>query len=391
MAQKLDGTEEYNSDWNKFIAAVEREDVKTIIKLVRKPTIFWQNPLEVAISKNKTKAIQTLLHCNIDPNKVIGPIHNTPLHLAVLNGDLETVKALLTGGADLEKMNIHLYTPFLTALENGNEEILSFFVNNFAFWKNSLNLKLWVKPMNQCPILGLLRNRSPRAWKHLAKVLQGGVETNIANQLGNTPLLEVLYTKEASTAAKIIRSLAAHGAKGNYVNSEGVSPLFKSVMLAEPQILRALFEIDSIDINITNMFRLTPLFYAVSNSKNIDVIKILMKAGANPLIEAAFTMRGKIVDAASAMLQALVMERIEVVEVFLEYGYTVKRKWFNTTVSKSIAWSRATHLSKQVPTLKALARKSVKKALAAHTKIPKWDSITVLELPVALASYISFT
>ena len=383
--EKLDGEEQ----WRILKTAIRNEDTTTIAKMVREQSAFGEenNPLEFAVSENKTKAIETLLNCFVDPNKAIGPMHNTPLHIAILNGNLAAVKILLKGGADLEKLNIHLYTPFLSALENGDEEMLTFFIQNLTFWKKSLKLKLWVEIYGQCPIQSLLRNKHPQAWSHLAALLQAGMDVNIANCFGNTPILEIMYTKKPRIVPNMVRLLAA---VGNYVNVEGISPLFKAVIMEEAEILRALCEIPTLDINIPNMFKLTPLFYAVNHCKNFQIFHILMKAGANPCIEAAFTMRGMVRDSASAILQALELGRVELLELFLQYGFAMKRSWFASANSNSIAWSKAAKLAKQVPSLKALARKQIKHEMAQNISMPGAECLAALELPASLVDYVSF-
>ena len=390
MAQNNTGRHEGEEEWLKFKTAVRNEDSSTIAKMVRKPNIVHNNPLEIAVKENKTKSIETLIKCHVDPNKGIGPLHNTALHIAILNGNLTAVKLLINGGGDLEKLNIHLYTPFLSALENGNEEMLAFFVGNLNFWKNSLNLKLWVETYNQCPIQSLLRNKHQHSCRHLAALLQAGLDVNVGNCFGNTPILQIMYTKKPCTVASMVRLLAAHGAVGNYVNCEGISPLFKAVTMEEVDILRALCEIRTLEINLPNMFRLTPLFYAVSHCRNLEIFNILMKAGANPTIEAAFTMRGRVRDSASAMLQALELGRIELLELFFEYGFTMKRSWFRNKSPSSINWSKAAKLAQKVPTLKTLTRKWIKMALYLNTNIPGTESVSSLELPASLEQYISF-
>ena len=382
--------DETNEDWRTLVQAIQMENTKEIIQKVRIQSNFWRYPLRIAVLDNKTKAIETLLQCKVDPNKSIGPTHNTPLHFAILNRNLSAIKTLIEHGADLEKFNIFLYTPFLTAMENGSDEVISFFIENAKFWKHSLGLNLWVESYNQCPIFSLLLNRNPQAWRHLDSLLGIGVDTNVANVRGNTPILETLYTKEAATAACVIKSLAAHGAWTNYTNGEGITPLFKGVSLDEPQVLRALLEVESLDINQPNMFNLTPLFYAVSNSRNTEVFQILMKAGSDPTISAAFTMRGKIVDQATALLQALVMERIEILKLFFDYGFTMKRSWFKNGQPTSMAWEKAKQLSNKTPSLKSLARKAIKQSLACYARIPKMESLASLELPSTLTNYIAF-
>ena len=174
------------------------------------------------------------------------------------------------------------------------------------------------------------------------------------------------------------------------MNFEGISPIFKVITLDDPTLLQALVEFQTLDINQTNMFRLNCVYYAASNTRNNEIIRILMKAGADPLSLGAFTMRGAIVDTASAMLAAVTLQKYTMVEIFFEFGFCMKRRWFKTRISESVAWAKMIDLSKKVPTLQSLARKSIKKSLASNTCIPNRTSVAKLELPRSLIEYVQF-
>ena len=348
------------------------------------------NPLELAISMNKNKIILCLAQIGFNINKATHPHFNTPLHLAVLGNNLTAVKILLDHGATLESLNIYQYTPFLSCMENGDESMIRFFLTHFPFWRKTLGLHLWASISNQCPIRSLIRNRDPRVIQYVTKLLQGGVSPNIRCSKGKSPLLEVMYTKDIKTATAFIKTLNRYDADVNYFNSEGICPLFKAVSLDDPTLLKTLIENKSLKIDLLNMFRLTSLFYAVSNSRNLEIIEALMKANADPCIPAAFTMRDIITDTASAMLQAVIKGRFSVIQIFFEYGYVPKRSWFFTKGAEGSAWNRASKLAQKVPSLKSLSRKSVKNSLTKGCGRPTNGQLLTLELPRSLTEYIAF-
>ena len=259
--------------------------------------------------------METLLKMQVNPSKSSGPNLNTPLHIAALGDNLPGVKLLLSYGADIEKFNLHRYTAFLTAMESSNRETVEFFIENLEMWKNVLNLNLWSEKHGQCPIHSILRNNIPGVVRYIYRLLQSGVSPNNVNMRGNTPLLEALYVRDHETALSITRALIKFGAEANYFNTEGICPLFRAVSSKDPKLVGALFEIKTMDVNFVNMFRLTPLFYCVSHSKNKTIAHMLMKAGADTTIKSAFTMRGAVFDKASTMLTALVNHII----LFLSY------------------------------------------------------------------------
>ena len=154
--------------------------------------------------------------------------------------------------------------------------------------------------------------------------------------------------------------------------------------------MQTLLQIPGLDINLPNMFCLTPIFYAVSSSRSHEVINLLMKGGADPSIEASFTMRNTIVDTASAILQAVVKGRTAILNIFFDYAYMPKRKWFINRGHNSIARQAAENISRRVPTLKSITRKTIKSSLSRVTKIPNRAAVKTLGLPRTLIDYIAY-
>ena len=226
--------------------------------------------------------------------------------------------------------------------------------------------------------------------QHATQLLLKGASPNIKCPGGNTPLMDVLYMKDTQTAIAFIRTIKHFAANANYFNKEGICPLFKCITMNDPMLIAALLEIPELDVNWVNMFRLTPIFYAVSNTRRHEIISILLKAGADPSISAAFTMRSLVVDTASPILQALVKGRTKILEQFFDYGYCLKRKWFLNHTHDTMAWKAAEQISKRVPSLKTLTRKTIKTAMSKVTKIPKRHTIESLGLPASLSDYVAF-
>ena len=341
----------------------------------------------------KNKAPAALLRRNMDMDRSFGPWLNIALHIAATNSNLPSLQLLRNHGADLEKLNACLYTPFLTAIENSDKIVVHFFAKHFTYWKNKLRLNLYVEIHNQCPLRSLIHNQNPRVIRYAPFLLQAGVSPNIKGPTGNTPLLEVMYFRETKAAVTFIECVNQYGADANYFNREGICPLFKAVALDEPILLKALIKNPSLDVNLPNMFYLTPIFYATANAKSTKIVKLLLKAGADPTIRASFRMHGTVVDTATALLNALTRGRAKLLELFFEYGYYPKRKWFigtESTAANREAWETTKELSTRVPSLKALTRKTLKLSLSKRVRIPSTESIQSLGIPKSLVEFISF-
>ena len=163
--------------WDDFCAAVDTENIPKVQKLIKNKTIMTKtkgNPVELAVSTNKNKVVRCLCQMGFNVNKTTDTNLNTPLHIAVLNNNLPVIRSLLEYNADIEKINAYLYTPFLSAMENGNENIIRFLLTHLPFWRQALGLNLWVHLTNQCPIRSLIRNRDTRVAPYVVKLLREG-------------------------------------------------------------------------------------------------------------------------------------------------------------------------------------------------------------------------
>ena len=163
MACAGGGSINYAPEWDKFLQAIGREDSKVVMRLAKHPKIIEKtkgNLLELIITLDKNKLLMALIKKGHNINKSFGPYHNTALHIAVLNKNLDGIKLLIKNGADIEKINVFNYTPFLSALENSNEDVVKFMLMRLGRWKHVHRLNLWVKMNGQCPIRSLLRNQN---------------------------------------------------------------------------------------------------------------------------------------------------------------------------------------------------------------------------------------
>ena len=122
---------EINEEWiDRFREALVIEDIKEVKRLTANEGAMVSasiNPIEWAVKMGKNKALAALLRRNMDVDRSFGPWLNTALHIAAINSNLPALKLLLNHGADLEKLNACLYTPFLTAIENSDEIVVHFF------------------------------------------------------------------------------------------------------------------------------------------------------------------------------------------------------------------------------------------------------------------------
>lgn len=86
--------------------------------------------LRQAVSNRQYKAITLLLEYGADVNfckpDMVFPYNSTPVHIAARNNDLETVKRLVTYGADVTVKDHYGERPYHCAVTHNNEEMKTF-------------------------------------------------------------------------------------------------------------------------------------------------------------------------------------------------------------------------------------------------------------------------
>ncbi|KAJ6820407.1 potassium channel AKT1-like [Iris pallida] len=82
----------------------------------------------LAVEQNDLELLEKIIQCGGDATvPQHGQDRNTPLHVAVNEGNVEMARFLLDQGADVDKPNIHGWTPRTLADQQGHEEIVALF------------------------------------------------------------------------------------------------------------------------------------------------------------------------------------------------------------------------------------------------------------------------
>ena len=82
------------------------------------------------ISKNNYVAVKELIKRGADVN-IPGEFDQTPLHTAVLTGNLDIIKLLLENGADLSQVDERNLTAIDYAKDEKDEKIIIFLERNY--------------------------------------------------------------------------------------------------------------------------------------------------------------------------------------------------------------------------------------------------------------------
>jgi ankyrin repeat protein len=202
-----------------------------------------QTPLHVvfllsAYSEDSFGIVQLLLERGADVNT--REDHESPLHLASWNGRLDSVRALLNCGANVNAKDSQGRTPLYQALRGSSIEDAGFGV--------------------------------------VQLLVEHGAAVNTRDKDDETPLHRASYYQHL----KSVRMLLDHGANVDAENTKGQTPLQQAFELSskdQVDIIQLLVERGA-DVNTRDMDHQTPLHFA-SSSQRLEIVRALLDHGAN--------------------------------------------------------------------------------------------------------------
>jgi ankyrin repeat protein len=116
-------------------AETDFSDVNAVIS-------YGDNALYCVVRWNDLSAAKAVIGAGIDLNKA-GDLGYTPLHVACMKGNVEMVKLLIDGGADIFALS-EGDTPFATARLGGHDEICDL-LGPLMKQAQSLDPTIWVR------------------------------------------------------------------------------------------------------------------------------------------------------------------------------------------------------------------------------------------------------
>ena len=172
---------------------------------------------------------------------VIGAAGDGPLTKAVKAGDVQAVRALIKSGTDVNVRSGDGSTPLLWAANGSNVEIA-------------------------------------RA------LIAGKAAVDAANDFGITPLLHASRTGDAAMVELLLRA----GANPSRAHPEGETPLMAAARSGSVPAVRLLLA-RGVDVNAAETFQKTTALMWAAAEGHIDVVDVLIEAGADPNRQAHVT------------------------------------------------------------------------------------------------------
>jgi ankyrin repeat protein len=180
--------------------------------------------------RGSAAAIRALLDAgaNVEPPEAV-KVRHSPLLLASMSGDLETVSLLLARGANANpRPNVSGGSPIAEAITFNRADVVRELIRAGArttlVERTGVNLLHWATITNRAGVI--------------QELARSGVEINAVDDAGFTPLMYAATIDFGDTAT--LAALLAAGADGTIKNDSGRTPLQQARRLGHTRLARAL-------------------------------------------------------------------------------------------------------------------------------------------------------
>ncbi len=226
--------------------------------------------LLAAVTMGNVEAVEHLLALGADVNQQNYNTRDTAVLRSVYMGHDEITRLLVYDNADLNLSNNYHQTPMSLAVDKKNYELINLFLQNGV--KAGLDANTLFRASTQKNLVGVLG------------MLKGGVNPNVKNAQGNTPL--IISASLGDTVS--VRNLLAYRADVNAANKDGNTALLYAARYNHPDTVLALLSPLTmqyrVDINAQNKKGETALYWAAQKGYG-PVVKILLANDADKTIK----------------------------------------------------------------------------------------------------------
>ncbi len=257
-----------------LLKAMKKQDAKALKMLVQaganlnpkhnKPLLF------IAAEQNNMKTVALLLRLGADPDQKY--MQDSLLHKAVSDDNLALAQTLLSGGANPNIKNYNKQIPIEVAIHKEKPNMTQLLINHRA------NVRVQEKYSNDSLLHIAVREKKPYLVRQL---IQAGAPVNAKNKAKETALLMAVRDEQLG----VVKDLLAAGANPNIKDRHNITPLQialnKKNLAYSRALINARANVNVIDSSPAGS---SPLIIA-AEQVNIPLMKMLLKAGANPNFE----------------------------------------------------------------------------------------------------------
>jgi ankyrin repeat protein len=219
----------------------------------------------------------------------------TPLHYAAAKGHLNVVEFLVSKGANVNARNSSGATPLYLAKGFGRKEVVEFLTKHggsaeiikpkpTVIKPPSKDIKLPTESSGKSivgspvpvgfPLIEAIKATNIGKVELLLKT-----DANLVKVPDNTSMAPIHYAAELGNLA-IVELLAKNGADLNSKTDKGWTPLHFAVMRSHTNVVKFLLE-NKVDVNQQTTAGITPLMLASGLAYNPEIVKLLLQSGAN--------------------------------------------------------------------------------------------------------------
>ncbi|MBP5616591.1 MAG: ankyrin repeat domain-containing protein [Elusimicrobiaceae bacterium] len=263
---------------DELTAALQKKDTQTFLEVlnnkVSDPNIVNSkgDPILVAAATmGNYSAVEELILLGVDVNLPNSFTKDTALIRSLYNGHTEIAQRLVYSGADINAVNNYNHSPLFIALEKQNVPMIELFLTS--------GVKEGLTPSY------LFRAVATKNQTGVMTMLKGGIDPNIVNEKGNTPLIVAASLGDVP----VVQDLMAYRADVNMANKDGNTALIYAARYNRPEVIKLLQTPQTmqtpLDVNAQNKAGETALYWGAAKGY-VEVVKRLLAAGADPTIAA---------------------------------------------------------------------------------------------------------
>jgi len=228
--------------------------------------------LLVAATLGNAEALRQILLAGADVNKRNTFTKDTALLRALYYTDNPEIPRLLVNfGADINAVNNYGHSPLFLALEKQRGELIDLFLASGV--SEGLTSDY------------LFRASAKKNYMGVLAMLKGGVDPNVSNEKGNTPLIISASLGDLAS----VHDLLAYRADINAANNDGNTALIYAARYNHPQVVRELLKPQTmqapVNVNAQNKLGQTALYWAAAKGYT-DIVKRLLAADADATLAA---------------------------------------------------------------------------------------------------------
>ncbi|XP_067654042.1 putative ankyrin repeat protein RF_0381 isoform X2 [Haliotis asinina] len=247
------------------------ETVKLILSLnvvdINSRGQHYRTPVMEAAVNGHMDVVELLVGREADVSLVTDS-GNTALHLACRNGNLETVKLILSlNVVDINSRGQHSRTPVMEAAVNGHVDVVELLVGRGA------DVSLVTNSGNNALHLAC-RNGNLETVKLILSL--NVVDINSRGQHSRTPVMEAAVNGHRD----VMEVLVGRGADVSLVTNSGNNVLHLACRNGDLETVKLILSLDVVDINSRGQYSRTPVMEAAANGHR-DVVELLAGRGAD--------------------------------------------------------------------------------------------------------------